>query len=58
MQVVFGECALDVGDMPSKEAAVSSMKDDKSTNGKSIPPPPEEGDDGSESGRKGKEKRV
>ena len=58
MQVVFGECTLDVGDMPSKEAAVSSMKDDKSTNGKSIPPPPEDGDDGSESGRKGKEKRA
>jgi len=27
MQVVFGECVLDVGDMPSKEAAVSSSRD-------------------------------
>ncbi len=56
MQVIFGECTLDVGDMPSKEAAVSSMKDDKTVaNGKSIPPPhPEETDDASEAGRKGK----
>jgi cytoskeletal protein CcmA (bactofilin family) len=54
MQVVFGEVTLDVGDMPSKEAAVNSMKDEKA-NGKSMPPP---GDDESESGRKGKEKRA
>lgn len=55
MQVVFGECTLDVGDMPSKEAAVSSMKDEKAgANGKSIPPPRvEEADDASES-HKGK----
>src|SRR5882672_8005825 len=49
MQVIFGECTLDVGDMPSKEAAVSSMKDDKVANGKSIPPPPlVDGDDSSD----------
>jgi cytoskeletal protein CcmA (bactofilin family) len=41
MQVVFGECTLDIGDMPSKEAAVSSMKDERpAANGKSVPPPP------------------
>jgi cytoskeletal protein CcmA (bactofilin family) len=33
MQVVFGECVLDVGDMPSKEAAVSSSHDSE-TNGR------------------------
>src|SRR5258706_8205321 len=27
MQVVFGECLLDVGDMPSREAAISSARD-------------------------------
>jgi hypothetical protein len=27
MQVVFGECILDVGDMPSKEAALSSARE-------------------------------
>jgi cytoskeletal protein CcmA (bactofilin family) len=60
MQVIFGECTLDVGDMPSKEAAVSSMKDEKAANGKSIPPPQsEEADESSEAGRKGKgEKRI
>jgi cytoskeletal protein CcmA (bactofilin family) len=34
MQVVFGECVLDVGDMPSKEAAVSSSREsDRPANG-------------------------
>jgi cytoskeletal protein CcmA (bactofilin family) len=33
MQVVFGECVLDVGDMPSKEAAVSPSHDSE-TNGR------------------------
>ena len=33
MQVVFGECVLDVGDMPSKEAAVSSSGDTNGRNG-------------------------
>ncbi len=27
MQVVFGECLLDVGDMPSREAAISSARE-------------------------------
>jgi cytoskeletal protein CcmA (bactofilin family) len=27
MQVVFGECVLDVGEMPSKEAAISSSRE-------------------------------
>ncbi len=27
MQVVFGECVLDVGDMPNKEAAISSSRE-------------------------------
>jgi hypothetical protein len=27
MQVVFGECVLDVGEMPSKEAAISSARE-------------------------------
>jgi cytoskeletal protein CcmA (bactofilin family) len=55
MQVIFGECTLDVGDMPSKEAAVSAMKDEKAAaNGKSIPPPRvEELDEATES-HKGK----
>jgi cytoskeletal protein CcmA (bactofilin family) len=30
MQVVFGECVIDVGDMPNKEAAVSSSHDSES----------------------------
>ena len=33
MQVVFGECVIDVGDMPSKEAAVSSSRDSERPNG-------------------------
>ncbi len=27
MQVIFGECVLDVGEMPSKEAAISSARE-------------------------------
>jgi cytoskeletal protein CcmA (bactofilin family) len=57
MQVVFGEVTLDIGDMPSKEAAVSAMKDDK-VNGKSMPPPGDDGEESSEGGRKGREKRA
>lgn len=34
MQVVFGECELEIGDQPSREKAV-----DKQENGKSVPPP-------------------
>ena len=34
MQVVFGECVLDVGEMPSKEAAISSAREsDRPANG-------------------------
>ncbi|OJY17867.1 MAG: hypothetical protein BGO98_09245 [Myxococcales bacterium 68-20] len=36
MQVVFGECELEVGDQPSREKAA-----DKQENGKSVPPPAE-----------------
>lgn len=36
MQVVFGECALEVGDMPSKEKHEPKGKGE---NGKSVPPP-------------------
>lgn len=36
MQVVFGECELEVGDQPSREKAA-----DKAENGKSVPPPAE-----------------
>src|SRR5262245_50472486 len=47
MQVVFGECTLDVGDMPSKEAAINPTKSQSSggavakANGHSVPPPAE-----------------
>jgi cytoskeletal protein CcmA (bactofilin family) len=59
MQVVFGECALDVGDMPSKEAAVSASKDERAAaNGKSIPPAQADDEESSEGGRKGREKRA
>jgi hypothetical protein len=38
MQVVFGECVLDVGDMPTKEDAISSAResDRAATNGSSA----------------------
>lgn len=36
MQVVFGECELEVGEQPSREKAA-----DKQENGKSVPPPAE-----------------
>jgi cytoskeletal protein CcmA (bactofilin family) len=40
MEVIFGECSLDVGDMPSKDAAVSASKEERAAaNGKSMPPP-------------------
>ena len=44
MQVVFGECSLDVGEMPSKEAAVNPPKKEPEkavvakANGTSVPP--------------------
>ena len=47
MQVVFGECTLDVGEAPSKEAAINPPKReaDKAVvakaNGPSVPPPAE-----------------
>jgi cytoskeletal protein CcmA (bactofilin family) len=37
MQVVFGECVLDVGDMPSKEAALSAARESgPAANGNSV----------------------
>lgn len=36
MQVVFGECELEVGDQPSREKTEPKPQE----NGKSIPPPP------------------
>jgi cytoskeletal protein CcmA (bactofilin family) len=45
MQVVFGECTLDVGDMPTKEAAINPIKKEAEkavvakANGPSVPPP-------------------
>ena len=35
MQVVFGECSLEVGDQPTREKAEDKPKE----NGKSVPPP-------------------
>lgn len=35
MQVVFGECELEVGDQPTREKAVDRSQE----NGKSVPPP-------------------
>jgi cytoskeletal protein CcmA (bactofilin family) len=37
MQVVFGECELEVGDQPSREKAADKAHE----NGKSVPPPAE-----------------
>jgi Polymer-forming cytoskeletal len=45
LQVVFGECTLDVGEAPSKEAAINPPKKDSDkvavakANGPSVPPP-------------------
>jgi cytoskeletal protein CcmA (bactofilin family) len=48
MQVVFGECSLEVGDLPTKEAAVNPPKNQTQpekaaivakANGTSVPPP-------------------
>jgi hypothetical protein len=43
MQVVFGECVLDVGEMPSKEAAINPPPKEPenvtTANGASTPPP-------------------
>jgi cytoskeletal protein CcmA (bactofilin family) len=39
MQVVFGECVLDVGEAPSKEAALASGARDARTPSASIAPP-------------------
>jgi len=45
MQVVFGECTLDVGEVPTKEAAINPPKKEAEkqakANGASIPPPAE-----------------
>jgi cytoskeletal protein CcmA (bactofilin family) len=45
MQVVFGECSLDVGELPTKEAAINPLKKEAEkvvakANGASVPPPP------------------
>jgi cytoskeletal protein CcmA (bactofilin family) len=50
MQVVFGECELEVGDVPSKEQAVAEARStaaasNDSQNGRTDPPPPMEADD-------------
>jgi cytoskeletal protein CcmA (bactofilin family) len=37
MQVVFGECVLDVGEMPSKETAVSSSKESDGAPANGLP---------------------
>ena len=37
MQVVFGECELEVGEQPSREKAIDKPHE----NGKSVPPPAE-----------------
>jgi cytoskeletal protein CcmA (bactofilin family) len=46
MQVVFGECTLEVGEAPSKEAAVNPPKKEAEKPAKnarpSVPPPPAE----------------
>lgn len=41
MQVVFGECELEIGDPPSREKSTDKDRDkgDKQENGKSVPPP-------------------
>jgi cytoskeletal protein CcmA (bactofilin family) len=43
MQIVFGECTLDVGDLPTKEAAINPPKKEAEkpvkANGASVPPP-------------------
>jgi hypothetical protein len=40
MQVVFGECTLDVGDMPSRETAVSSSREVDKPAAVAAPPSP------------------
>jgi len=37
MQVVFGECMLDVGDMPSKDTAITSSKESDSVRPNGLP---------------------
>lgn len=39
MEVLFGECELDVGDQPSREKGEAKRDAAKETNGKSVPPP-------------------
>jgi cytoskeletal protein CcmA (bactofilin family) len=68
MQVVFGECELEVGDVPSKEQAVADARSTgtaspataaggESTNGRTDPPPPmEEIEDDEAQRRKGKKR--
>ena len=39
MQVVFGECELEVGDQPTKEKGEAKPEARAQENGKSVPPP-------------------
>lgn len=39
MQVVFGETELEIGDQPTREKPAPAEKNDKTENGKSVPPP-------------------
>jgi cytoskeletal protein CcmA (bactofilin family) len=41
MQVIFGECQLDVGEAPSREKTEGKAGDRSEANGKSVPPPAE-----------------
>ncbi len=40
MQVIFGECELEVGDQPSREKTEGRAGERPLENGKSVPPPP------------------
>jgi cytoskeletal protein CcmA (bactofilin family) len=42
MQVIFGECELDVGDAPTRDKT-EGKPERAEANGKSVPPPPAEG---------------
>jgi cytoskeletal protein CcmA (bactofilin family) len=39
MQVMFGECALEVGDMPTREAAAEKPAEKSADRPKTVPPP-------------------
>jgi cytoskeletal protein CcmA (bactofilin family) len=50
MQVIFGECALEVGDAPTREAAVA--KDAEAPRAEKVEKGPEKGDKGEKAERK------